>query len=164
MADDDLSDAQWLELYRHLLVRLGERGYVNVRSAVEAAAFAPVFEDTTPEEDEELSRSVRGEVGKRILRRRRPAEVFAAAVGVLHTRLVEVPAVASAIADRFGRSARDVQFRVDHEEQFAPTEMESISLERLTVSVEEEQALHTAFERVGVDPRQIKHGHDGKPE
>ena len=37
MAESDISGEQWLELYRHLLARLEERRFDDVRSAVEAA-------------------------------------------------------------------------------------------------------------------------------
>ena len=150
MTESDISGEQWLELYRHLLLQLKERRFDDVRAAVEAAAFAPVFEETSAEEEERVSKIVRGEVGKRILRRRSPAEVFAAAVGVLHTRLIEVPAVAQAISKHFERSPRDVEFRVDYEEQYSPTQSESISLERLAVSAQEVEDLRRALGRLGV--------------
>jgi hypothetical protein len=150
MAESDISGEQWLELYRHLLARLEERRFDDVRSAVEAAAFAPVFEEGSVEEDVRISKLVRGEVGKRVLRRRTPAEVFGAAVGVLQTRLVELPAVAAAVSQHLDRAPSAVEFRVDYEEQYAPTQSEPISLERISVSKEESGALSAAFERLGV--------------
>ncbi len=161
MADIDISGEQWLELYRHLLARLEEYRFDEVRLAVEAAAFAPVFEETSVEEDERVSRIVMGEVGKRILRRRTPAEVFAAAVGVLQTRLIELPAVAHAIAEHFKRLPQDIEFRVDYEEQYAPTQSESVSLERLAVSAQEAEKLRATFERLGVGVRQPRHEENG---
>ena len=85
MANGYISGEERLELYRYLLTELGERGFNEVRIEIEAAASAPVVEESTPEDEERISKIVRGDVGKTIIRRRNPEEVFAAALGVLQS-------------------------------------------------------------------------------
>ena len=77
------------------------------------AASAPVVEESTPEDAARISQIVRGEVGRAINRRRTPEEVFRAAVGVLQSRLIELPSVADSVAKHLGIPTTQIEFQVD---------------------------------------------------
>ena len=150
MAESDISGEQWLELYHHLLQRLEELKLGNVSAEIEAAASAPIFEDKSSEKDDWINKIMRREVGKIFLRPRSAEEVFSAALGVLSTRLIELPAIADAISKYLGRQAKGIEFRVDYMEQYAPRKSEPVSLERLTISSQEKESIDTALNRLGI--------------
>lgn len=141
MANNDISGEEWLDLYRYLLTELEKRGFNEVRAEIEAAASAPVVEESTPEDQARISRMVRGEVGRAIIRRRSPKEVFDAAIGVLQSRLIELPAVARALAEHLGISAARIEFRVDYEQRYALVESEPVPLQTLLVSGKEGETI-----------------------
>jgi hypothetical protein len=155
MADLDLSNEDWLELYRFLLERLESKGLVDVRRAIEAAAAAPVFERGSDDEEARILKEFKGDVGQRALRRREPFEVFAAALDVIWTRLVELPEVARAIQLNIGGTEQQIEFRVDYEEQYAPRQSEPIPLSRLQLSEAERTGVHEAFDAIGVRPERL---------
>jgi len=141
LANNDISGEEWLDLYRYLLTELEKRGFNEVRAEIEAAASAPVVEESTPEDQARISRMVRGEVGRAIIRRRSPKEVFDAAIGVLQSRLIELPAVARALAEHLGISAARIEFRVDYEQRYALVESEPVPLQTLLVSGKEGETI-----------------------
>jgi transcription initiation factor TFIIIB Brf1 subunit/transcription initiation factor TFIIB len=134
LANGDISGEEWLDLYRYLLTRLEERSFSEVRAEIEAAASAPVVEESTPEDEARISKIVSGEVGKAIIRRRSPEEVFRAAVGVLQSRLVELPAVADSLAKHLEVPLQKIEFRVDYEQRYALVESDPVHLRDLVVS------------------------------
>jgi hypothetical protein len=133
LANEDLLEAEWLDIYQYLLAQLANLGFNDIRSEIEAAASAPVVEESTPEDQAQISKMVRSEVGRAIIRRRSPEEVFSAAIGVLQSRLVELPAVAASLAGHLGTAAARVEFRVDYEYRYALVESEPVPLDHLTV-------------------------------
>lgn len=141
MANENISDEEWLDLYRYLLTELEKRGFNEVRAEIEAAASAPVVEESTPEDEARISRIVRGEVGRAIIRRRSPEEVFDAAVGVLQSRLIELPAVAGVLAAHLGIPAARIEFRIDYEQRYALVESEPVPLQTLIVSDQEGETI-----------------------
>jgi transcription initiation factor TFIIIB Brf1 subunit/transcription initiation factor TFIIB len=156
LAAFDLSDEEWLELYRHLLAQLQERGFNEIRAEIEAAASAPLAEESTPEEEARISRIVRGEVGRAVIRRRSPEEVFSAAVGVLQSRLIELPRVAAALADRLDVSAERIEFRVDYEQRYALIQTEPVQLQELTISGDEASVLRAHLVEIGATINETK--------
>jgi len=145
MANGDISGEEWLELYRYLLTELDARGFNEVRAEIEAAASAPVVEESTPEDEARISKLVRGEVGRAIIRRPGPEEVFRTAVGVLRSRLVELPALAGVLTKHIGVPAERIEFRVDYEQRYALVESEPVRLDSITVSEEEAGSLQAAL-------------------
>jgi hypothetical protein len=156
MANGDISGEEWLELYRYLLAALDKGGFSEVRAEIETAASAPVVEESTPEDEARISKLVRGEVGKAIIRRRSPEEVFAAAIGVLRSRLVELPALASVLNKHLGIAADRIEFRVDYEQRYALVESEPVRLNQLIVSEEESDSLRAALSALGPPTDQIR--------
>ena len=154
LANGDISGEEWLDLYRYLLTRLEERGFNEVRAEIEAAASAPVVEESTPEDEARISRIVRGEVGRAIIRRRTPEEVFKAAVGVLQSRLIELPAVAGVLAEHLGIPATQIEFHVDYEQRYALVESEPVPLHNLIVSGQEADAIRVDLSALGAAIRQ----------
>jgi hypothetical protein len=151
VADPNLRDDQWLELYRYLLERLDFHGYSDVRREIELIATAPVFEEGTIEEQETISKEFRTEIGTRIVRRREPREVFKAALDVLWTRMFELPEIALSIAKKLDVHNQQIEFRVDYEERYAPKLSESVSLRRLMLEESEKRLLQQAFDALGVE-------------
>ena len=141
MATNDISGEEWLDLYRYLLTELEKRGFNEVRAEIEAAASAPVVEESTPEDQARISKIVRGEVGRAIIRRRSPEEVFDAAIGVLQSRLIELPAVAGGLAEHLGISAAQIEFRVDYEQRYALVESEPVPLQTLIAGGQEGETI-----------------------
>lgn len=156
MAEENISDEEWLELYRYLLTRLEERGFNEVRAEIEEAAAAPVIEQSTPEDEARISKMVRGEVGRAVIRRRGPEEVFKAALGVLQARLIELPAVAGSVAERLGIPATRIEFRVDYEQRYALVESAPIPLGRLTLSSEDVHSISENLSALGADSARIE--------
>jgi hypothetical protein len=150
MANGDISGEERLELYRYLLTELEKRGLNEVRAEIEAAASAPVVEESTPEDEERISKIVRGEVGKTIIRRRNPDEVFAAALGVLQSRLVEVPALAGALSKRLGTPSDRIEFRVDYEQRYALVQSDPVRLNQLIVSDQEAGSIRLSLLALGL--------------
>ena len=157
MEVSDLSSEEWLELYRFLLERVESRGYADVRREIEAAAAAPVFEEGTSEEDARIRKEFGGELGKRTVRRKNSFEVFRAALDVIWRRTVELPHVATAVAKNLSNGRQSVEFRVDYEERYAPTQSESISLHRLLVDHADEAQMRDAFDTLGIAPERPSH-------
>ena len=151
MPDEQLTSDEWLELYRYLLARLQERGFAVIRAEIEVAAAAPVFEESTPEEDLRISQIIRREVGRASMRLRTPAEMFGTALEIFRARLTELPVVADAASRHLDRSAERVEFRLD-----APTQSEPVPLTRLSVSSTEVIAISEALMRLGLRPDRIK--------
>ena len=155
MADIELSNEDWLELYGFLLEQLESRGFLDVRREIETAAAAPVFERENEEGEEWVLRESEGGVGQRTLRRNEPSEVFTAALGVVKTRLVELPAVARAIQENLGGPEQRVEFRVDYEEQYAPRQSAPMSLGGLQLTDVEQSDVLEGLEAIGVDPERL---------
>jgi hypothetical protein len=137
LADQSISGEEWLELYRYLLNELAVRGYDDIRLEIEAAASAPVTEESSPEDQARLSKTVRGEVGRTRIRRRRPDEVFQASIEVLQSRLVELPAVAVSLAKHLAVPPASTEFRRDDEYRYALVDSEPIALDRLVIDTPE---------------------------
>ena len=156
MANIEISDEEWLDLYRYLLAQLQERGFNEIRAEIEAAASAPLVEESTPEDEARISKLVREEVGKAIIRRRSFEEVFSAAVGVLQSRLIELPEVAAALAQHLGITATQTEFRVDYEQRYALVESEPVQLNELVVSGQEAEVLRSYLSGLGASIGQTK--------
>lgn len=149
MANSEISGEEWLELYRYLLTELDRGGFIEVRAEIEIAASAPVVEESTPEDEARISKLVRGEVGKAIIRRRSPEEVFAAAVEVLRSRLEELPALAGILSKRLEVPSERIEFRLDYEQRYALVQSDAVRLISLTVSEEEIASIHLALSTLG---------------
>jgi hypothetical protein len=108
-----------------------------------------VIEESTPEDEARISKLVRGEVGRAVIRRREPEEAFKAAVGVLQTRLVELPAVAGSLAKHLGIQTSQVEFRVDYEQRYALVESAPIPLARLTVGEQDAHFIRENLSSLG---------------
>jgi transcription initiation factor TFIIIB Brf1 subunit/transcription initiation factor TFIIB len=145
----DIAEEEWLDLYRHLLAGLQERGFAEVRAEIEAAVSAPLVEESSPEEEARIAKIIRGEVGNATFRRRRPEEVFSAAVEVLQARLIELPTVAAALAQHLAVSPRQIEFRVDYEQRYALVELEPVRLERLIPSSQDTADLRAHLSEIG---------------
>lgn len=153
MANENISGEEWLELYRYLLNELAVRGFDDIRLEIEAAASAPVTEESTPEDQARISKIVRGEVGRRRIRRREPAEVFSAAVQVLQSRLFELPAVALSLAKHLGQAPTEVEFRRDDENRYALVESEPVPLAQLVVNGADTEIIHQDLALLGARER-----------
>lgn len=153
MPDEQLTNDDWLELYRYLLAQLEERGYADVRAEIEMAAAAPVFEESTPDEDVRISRITRGKVGRATMRPRSPAELFDAGLEVLRARLIELPAVAEAIPRHLGIDVGSIEFRLD-----APTQSDPVLLARLLITPADIVPISEALMRLGVHAERMKGG------
>jgi hypothetical protein len=149
LATGDISDEEWLDLYRYLLTLLEKRGLNGVRAEIEAAASAPVVEESTPEDEARISKIVRGEVGRAVIRRRSAEEVFKTAVGVLRSRLIELPAVAAGVAKHLGISSEQIELRVDYEQRYALVESEPVPLSGLIVSEREVDVIRRDLAALG---------------
>jgi len=149
MANGDIFGEEWLELYRYLLIELNKGDYNEVRTEIETAASAPVVEESTPEDEARISKLVRGEVGKTIIRRRSPEEVFSAAMEVLRSRLEELPALANALSRRLGVPAQRIEFRVDYEQRYALVQTDPVPLDSLILDKEEADAVRSALSPLG---------------
>jgi hypothetical protein len=149
LANGDITGEEWLDLYRYLLTRLEERGFNEVRAEIEVAASAPVVEQSTPEDEARISKIVRGEVGRAVIRRRGPEEVFKAAVGVLESRLIELPAVGAGLAEHLRVSSEQIEFRVDYEQRYALVESEPIPLRGLIVREREVDVIRRDLAALG---------------
>jgi hypothetical protein len=156
LANGDISGEEWLDLYRYLLTELEKRGFNEVRAEIEAAASAPVVEESTPEDEARISKIVRGEVGRAIIRRRSPEEVFEAAIGVLQSRLMELPAVAGVLAEHLGIPPAQIEFRVDYEQRYALVESEPVPLQRLIVSGQEGETIRVDLSALGAARKRTK--------
>lgn len=153
MANQDLLEADWLDLYQYLLAQLAKLSFNDIRSEIETAASAPVVEESTPEDQAQISKMVRSEVGRAIIRRRSPEEVFSAAVGVLQSRLVELPAVAASLAGHLGIPATRVEFRVDYEYRYALVESEPVPLAHFTVDGAQAETIRRDLTELGAVDR-----------
>jgi len=151
MPDEQLTSDEWLELYRHLLDRLADRGFAAVRADIEVAAAAPVFEESTPEEDLRISRLVRGEVGRATMRLRTPAEMFTAALEVLRARLTELPTVVDTASRHLELAVEQIEFRLD-----TPTPSEPVLLSQVSLSPTEMITVSEVLIRLGVRADRIK--------
>ena len=156
MANGDISGEEWLDLYQYLLTRLEAKGFNEVRTEIEAAASAPVVEESTPEDEARISEIVRGEVGRAVIRRRSPEEVFKSAVGVLQSRLIELPAVAAGLAERLEVSPDDIEFRVDYEQRYALVESQPVPLRGLIVGGREVDLIRRDLAALGAARREAK--------
>lgn len=153
MPDEHLNSDEWLELYRYLLAQLGERGFRDVGAEIETAAAAPLFEESTPDEQVRISRTVRSEVGRATMRSRSPAEMFGAGLDVLRVRLTELPAVADAIHRHLGTNVPSIEFRLD-----TLTPSDQIPLARLSVSSIDAVSISEALMRLGAHADRVKRG------
>jgi hypothetical protein len=155
-----MSTQDWEELFRYLLARLEERGLTQIRAEIEVAATAPVFEESTPEEDVRISAMVRGEVGKAYIRRRTASEMFNVAVGVLYSRLIEVPVIADSISRNLKRPPEQVEFRPDTFEAFetrgVPVRAESVSLARMSIAEAEMARMSGILVRLGAPDHRME--------
>jgi len=149
MPELDIAEEEWLDLYRHLLSGLQERGFAEIRAEIEAAVSAPLVEESSPEEEARIAKIILGEVGNATFRRRRPKEVFSAAVEVLQARLTELPTVAAALAQHLAVSPRQIEFRVDYEQRYALVELEPVRLERLIPSSQDTADLRAHLSEIG---------------
>ena len=152
MPDIELSYKDWLELYAFLLDRLESKGLLDIRRDIETAATASVLEQGDEYEDARVLREFKGRVGQRALRRRAPSEVFSTALDVLWTRLVEFPRVVIALQKNLGGAGQSIEFRVDYDEQYAPSQSDPISLDRLRMTASEQSAVLETFTQLGVSP------------
>ena len=84
-----------------------------------------------------------------MIRRRRPEEVFSAAVEVLQARLLELPTIATALAQRLTVSPGQIEFRVDYEQRYALVESEPVRLETLIPSSQETADLRVHLSAIG---------------
>jgi hypothetical protein len=151
MPDDQLTDSDWLELHNHLVAQLAERGFADVRAAVEQAAAEPIFEESTPEHEDHISRAVRADINRTTMRTRNPEEVFAAGLEVLRARLTELPAVVRAITKYLGPNIGPIEFRLE-----TPIPSEPIPLARLSASDQELLVVSETLIRLGLHAERIK--------
>jgi len=154
MANENITYEEWLELYRYLLTQLESRGFREIRAEIETAASAPVFEESSPEEQNRISILVRGDVGHGVTRRRRPQEVFETAIGVLHSRLLELPQIAVGVAKHLHVQPADIDFRIDYE-RYALSESPPVPLSDFIVTEHEAEAIRTQLEMLGT-PRVLR--------
>ena len=99
---------------------------------------------------------IKSEVGKAIIRRRDPAEVFHTALGVLHSRLIELPAVAVALADNLKVPAASIEFRVDYEQRYALVESKPMLLKDLLVPADDLGAIRVGLSTLGFASSKIR--------
>lgn len=156
LANEDISEADWLDLYRHVLAQLNQRGLNELRAEIESAAAAPVVEASSPEDQERVSKLVRGEIGKVVVRRRNPREVFDAALGVLQTRLIELPAVADRVAALVKVPASQIEFRVDYEERYTLVGSRPIALTEMVLDERDHQAITKTLVELGASEERMK--------
>jgi hypothetical protein len=156
LANETLSEAEWLNLYRHLLTQLEQRRLNDVRSEIEAAAVAPLIEESSPEDPARVSKLVRGGVGRAIIRRRESEQVFSAAVDVLWTRLIELPVLASRVAELLNVQPANIEFRVDYEERYALIESRPVPLDSLLAHKEDEDVIRKTLLALGAREERIK--------
>ena len=154
MANADLSVEEWAALYQYLLTELEKRGFNEIRAEIETAASEPAAEEGTPEEQARISGLVRGEVGKATIRRRSPEEVFAAAVGVLRSRLEELPVLAAILSKSLALPPDRIEFRFDYEQRYALKPSDLVRLDHLLVNEQELHDIRDAFSVLGVSNNQ----------
>jgi hypothetical protein len=146
MALEELTAEEWFELYEHLLAQLNERGFTEVRQEIQTAAATPVFEEGSDDDEGTLRRRRSGAVGKVTIRRRRPEEAFDVAVDLLEAKLVEVPMIAAALVERLHIPASRVEFRVDYEQRYAPSQAEPVRLDALSTDHDEIQKMKSSLD------------------
>lgn len=126
-----LNNDEWLDLYRYLIAALRERELTHIVAEIEDAAARPVIEEQSAEEDARVSK-ISKEVGRIALRPRTPAEAFAAAVEVLHARLIEVPGIGRSLTEGL---APNLVFRSSREDViYSEASAKDFSADDLTVS------------------------------
>lgn len=150
MEQFDLTEQEWLELYRFVLERLEKLSYTDIRREIETAAAAPILEEGSEEEKARIFREFKNEVGRRTVRGKSPFEAFSVARDVLWARLIELPEVASAIAKTLS-DGRRVEFRVDYAQQYAPTQSEPFSLADLMLDDIDKRKALDSFLVLGIE-------------
>jgi hypothetical protein len=158
MASNDLSTDEWRELYRYLLQRLQDAQALDLRVAVETAAAAPLEEESSPDETVRISSIVKGDVGKAIIRPKTPEEAFLTAVHVLESRLVEVPALAHAVADTFDLPPDEIVFRPDYDESLAPSQSEPVGLGRFLATDNDTDRIRSLLSLLSGERHRLKVG------
>jgi hypothetical protein len=124
-----LSDSEWVEVYRYLLQKLRDIADSSLILDVERAASARIEEDVSEDSEiiKQFSRESREDLDPIRLRAPTPREAFAVAVGVLITRLREVPVLADRLAKKFNCDATNIQWYSDVSERDQVSERGSFS-------------------------------------
>ena len=146
VALEELTAEEWFELYEHLLAQLDEKGFSEVRQEIQTAAAAPVFEERSDDDEGTLPKRRSGAVGNVTIRRRRPEEAFDVALDLLEAKLVEIPMIAAALVERLQIPAMRVEFRVDYEQRYAPSQAEPVRLDALLTDQEEIQKMRSSLD------------------
>lgn len=145
-----LTDSEWIEIYRYLLQKLRDVSDNSLILDIERAASARIEEDVS--EDSEIikrfSRESREDLDPIRLRAPTPREAFTAAVGVLITRLREVPALADRLTEKFNSRPSDIQWNPDVSERGRISEQGSFSVQEFQLKVREAEEVESALKRL----------------
>lgn len=148
-----MTNSEWIEAYRSLLQSLREIPVdSSFISAIEEAASARIEEEVTEDIElfQQFDRESRNNLDSTRLRPPTPQESFVAAVGVLITRLREVPALAKRVAIRLDHDISDIQWKSDTPQNQA-SEEEYFSASDLQLASDEMEQIETRlrqFERL----------------
>jgi hypothetical protein len=145
-----LSDSEWIEIYRYLLQELQGIADNSLILDVERAASARIEESVSENSEilNQFSRESREDLDPIRLRAPTPREAFTTAVGVLISRLREVPVLADRVADKFNCNATDIQWHPDVSERDQVFERGSFSAFDFKLKETERDQIESALKRL----------------
>ncbi|AFY44138.1 hypothetical protein [Nostoc sp. PCC 7107] len=145
-----LSDSEWIEIYRHLLLKLRDVADSSLILDVERAASARIEENINEDSDiiKRFSRESREDLDPIRFRAPTPREAFTAAIGVLNTRLREVPALAERVSEKFNCATLDIQWYPDVSERDQISERGSFSAFEFTLKKSEIEQVESVLKRL----------------
>lgn len=145
-----LSDSEWIEIYRYLLQKLQGIADNSLILDVERAASARIEESVSEDSEtfKRLSRESREDLDPIRLRAPTPREAFTAAVGVLITRLNEVPVLADRVADKFNCNVTNIQWYPDVSERDQVSERGSFSASDFKLKESAREEIKSALRRL----------------
>lgn len=145
-----LSDSEWIEIYRYLLQKLRDVADNSLILDVERAASARIEEDVNEDNEiiKQFSRESREDLDPIRLRAPTPREAFTAAIGVLITRLHEVPALADRLAGKFDCNVSDIRWYPDVSERDQVSERGSFSAFEFKLKEREYEQIEAALKRL----------------
>jgi hypothetical protein len=145
-----LSNSEWIEIYRYLLQNLREVADNSLILDIESAASTRIEENVSEDSDiiKQFTRESREALDTIRLRAPTPREAFIAAIGVLITRLREVPALADRIAEKFDCDTSDIQWYPDVSERNQVSERGSFSAYEFKLNKGELEQVESALKRL----------------
>ena len=145
-----LNNSEWVKIYRYLLKELQSIADNSLVLDVERAASARIEESVSEDNEiiKQFSRESRENLDPIRLREPSPREAFEAAVGVLITRLHEVPVLADRVTDKFNCDAINIQWHPDTSERDQVSERGPFSAFDFKLERRELEQIQSALKRL----------------